>query len=320
MRESFQPGNSVFDQVLQKAEAENSWFTRENILTAIEAISRQYLQEEALESWLAAYPDLPVKRQRRVGLIMAGNIPLVGFHDFLCGLFSGHKIYLKLSSKDTVLFEYVLNQMYAAVPELQDDVQAVERLVAPEAIIATGSNTTSAYFQRYFGHLPHIFRGHRNSVAVLSGQETEQELVELGRDIFTYFGLGCRNVAKLLVPESYPVANLADYWKKFQYVIFHNKYRNNYDYYRAMFLINKMEHIATSLILMREDVSPASPVAVLHYETYRDAAAQKEALDRDASAIQCIVGRGYLAFGQSQYPSLFDYADGVDTMSFLSGL
>ncbi|MCS6916132.1 MAG: acyl-CoA reductase [Chitinophagales bacterium] len=317
--ERLQPGYAPFAQAMEQAEAANPWFTRDNIQLAAEAI-RSLLRPEALRSWLAAYPRLPVLRPRRLGLVLAGNIPLVGFHDFLCAFLSGHHLFLKLSSKDSVLFSFVLQELDELIPGLNQTVHVVERLADAEAVIATGSNTTSAYFRRYFGKVPHILRGHRNAAAILSGEETPDELAALGRDVFSYFGLGCRNVSKLLLPKGYPVAILSDYWQDYQHVIFHNKYRNNYDYYRAVFLINRVEHTAGPLVLLRNEPTLASPVAVLHYEFYEDEQALTAILQRDAPQLQCLVGRRHIPFGRAQFPTLTDYADGVDTLQFLSQL
>lgn len=309
-----------FMQAVQEAGAANAWFTEENVLLAAEAIRSRYLQAAALQQWLSQYPALPAARPRRLGLILAGNIPLVGFHDVLCAVVSGHEVQVKLSSQDSVLFRFVLGELEALAPELMRRIQVVERLQQPEAVIATGANVTLTHFRRYFGGIPNILRGHRNGVAVLTGSETAEELAALGRDIFSYFGLGCRNVAKLLVPAGYDLTTLFPHWQAYNHIIFHNKYRNNYDYYRAVFLINKMAHLEGPMVLLREDPLPSSPIAVLHYEYYTNRESLESILHRDAAAVQCVVGQGRTPFGQSQFPALNDYADGVDTMQFLSRL
>ncbi|MCD6063408.1 MAG: hypothetical protein K0R82_1319 [Flavipsychrobacter sp.] len=305
------------EAVCQRAIAMNAWFTPEHVEMAIRNIARNFLQKDQLAKWIAAY-DLP-KTAKTVGIVMAGNIPLVGFHDFLCGFISGHKLLIKLSSKDEVLIAHIIRKMVEWEPSVAEQVHIAERLKNCDAYIATGSNNTARYFEQYFAKYPHIIRKNRTSVAVLDGTETEEELQLLANDIFSYFGLGCRNVTQVRVPKDYDPTKLMDAFKPFESLVDHNKYKNNFDYYLAIYLLNRVHHLTNNSVLLVENASPFSAVSVVHYWRYDD----KDQLAKELSEsqdIQCVVGHGFMPFGNAQCPGLSDYSDGIDTMAFLCSL
>lgn len=315
--EYMQSGDEAWQNAKVWAKNRNAWFDDENIEQAITGITGRFLQEDALQKWAQQYPA-PAAR-KIVGIVMAGNIPLVGFHDFLCGFISGHILHIKLSSKDDILLSHLVNKLAEWQPEISELVIFADNLKGCDAYIATGSNNTARYFEQYFGKYPHIIRRNRTSVAVLSGNETAQDLHNLGKDIFSYYGLGCRNVTKVFLPEGYDINLLLDGLKAYSDIIHHHKYKNNYDYYLAIYLLNKVPYISNDFLLMVENKEPFSAVAVLHYEYYADKAALIEDLQSDDN-IQCVVDNHNIRYGYSQFPTLSDYADGVDTMMFLSTL
>jgi hypothetical protein len=250
---------------------------------------------------------------------MAGNIPLVGFHDFLCVFIAGHKALIKPSSKDETLIRHITETLMDWNEEIKDLVQFETMLKNCDAYIATGSNNSAGYFEYYFKKYPHIIRRNRTSVAILTGEETKEELEMLADDVFLYFGLGCRNVTKIYVPEKYDFIPLLDALKKYDRFADHHKYKNNYDYYLAIHLLNKKFYMSTASILLIEDPSVFSPISQLNYEYYTDVDELTASL-KDNSSIQCIVGKNFVPFGQSQRPTISDYADGVDTLQFLARL
>lgn len=250
---------------------------------------------------------------------MAGNIPLVGFHDFLCGFVSGHELFLKLSSKDEVLLKHLIEKLYSWHPELENEIHIADNLKNCDAYIATGSNNTARYFEQYFGKYPNIIRRNRTSVAILEGDETEDELNALAKDVFTYYGLGCRNVTQVCVPKGYQFDKLLDVFAEDKDLIHHHKYKNNFDYHLAIYLLNKVPCLTNDMVLLVENELPFSAVSVLHYRYYTDMKALVKELEA-SNDIQTIVGRGFTPFGTSQQPSLSEYADGADTMKFLSEL
>jgi hypothetical protein len=250
---------------------------------------------------------------------MAGNIPLVGFHDFLCGFISGHKLLLKLSSKDTVLMAHLIKKLSEWEPAVLRQVHTAEMLKGCDAYIATGTNNTARYFEQYFGKYPHIIRRNRTSVAVLDGTESDEELSALGRDIFTYFGLGCRNVTQICVPQGYDFTPLLRTLEAYRGFVDHNKYRNNYDYHLALYLLNRVPYLDNGSLLLVENSLPFSAVSVLHYRYYDDPEAILNEF-RGSPDIQAVIGHDAIPFGTAQRPGLNDYADGVDTMAFLCGL
>jgi hypothetical protein len=299
------------------AERMNAWFTAEHVAHAVASIVKEFLAPGKLAEWLSGY-SLPMT-PKTAGIVMAGNIPLVGFHDFLCGFMSGHNLMLKLSSKDEVLIRHILMWLAKQEPAVLQQISIAERLNGCDAYIATGSNNTARYFEQYFGKYPHIIRQNRTSVAVLDGTETDEELALLADDVYLYYGLGCRNVTQVCVPQEYSFERLLSIFTKYDYYSDLNKYKNNYDYHLALYLLNRVPYMSNPALLMVENELPFSAVSVLHYKYYDD----KEKLAAQLAAsndIQAITGHGFTPFGKLQQPSLSDYADGVDTMAFLCSL
>lgn len=306
--------------VKQRAYVQNGWFTPEFIDLAINNICQYYLDKSNLEEWLAKYPGFGKPTQRKkVGIVAAGNIPLVGFHDWLTGFLSGHDIRIKLSSKDNVLLPHLLNKLQEWFPETAECTSIQDMLKDCDAYIATGSNNSARYFNYYFAKYPHIIRRNRTSVAVLQGNETKEELLALADDVMLYFGLGCRNVTKVYVPEGYELGPLLEALTKYAYMADHNKYKNNFDYNLALFLLNTTPCLTNDSILLQENESLFSPISVLHYGYYSNREELEEQLRKNED-LQCLVARDAIPFGQAQKPSLNDYADGVDTAAFLLSL
>ncbi len=303
--------------VKERAAYANPWFTPEHIDLAITHIAENYLDINKLQNWINSY-TLPVSSVK-TGIVTAGNIPLVGFHDFLCGVMSGHNLLLKLSSKDEVLLSHLIEKLISWEPELAAQIQIADNLKNCQAYIATGSNNTSRYFEQYFGKYPHIIRRNRTSVAILEGDESEAELKELAKDVFTYFGLGCRNVTQVCVPQGYDFNLLLETFAGYDHLMLHHKYKNNYDYHLAIYLLNKVPYLTNGSLLLVENSLPFSAVSVLHYRHYEDMRALAHEL-QESGNIQTLVGRGFTPFGSAQNPELNEYADGVDTMAFLCSL
>ncbi len=304
----------------------NAWFTPESVLGAVKAIGSM-LKSDDLMSWLNRY-ELPQKEEsKRIGLILAGNIPLVGFHDVLSVLVTGNFALIKSSSQDARLIKYVLQMLVDIEPTLKNNYSIVDRLEKFDAVIATGSNNTSRYFEYYFGKVPNIIRKNRSSVALLTGEETKEQLFKLGYDIFDYYGLGCRNVSKVLVPKGYIFNFFFESIEEYNLIINHHKYNNNYDYNKSIYLVNSDKHFDNGFLLLKEDKKLTSPLAVLYYEYYDDLQSAQTLLQQESDNIQCIVTsvpldikNQVVSFGMSQQPALWDYADGVDTMAFLTAL
>lgn len=313
-------GSEQWQAIVEKASQMNGWFIPEFIHTASTAIAQQMLQADKLTAWAQQY-HIPAENPKpvNVGVVMAGNIPLVGFHDFLCVFMAGHRQTIKLSSKDDVLLRHLVQQMIAWEPAVAEYVSFAELLKNCDAYIATGSNNTARYFDYYFGRFPHIVRRNRTSVAILTGNETIQELEKLADDVYLYFGLGCRNVTKLYLPEGYDFLPLLDTFKKYNYLADHHKYKNNYDYVLATMIINKHYYMTNGSILLLESKPVFSPISQLNYEFYTDKATVLESLQQNED-IQAITGKDHIPFGDAQQPTLTDYADGVDTMQFLLAL
>jgi len=316
-----------FDRLVKTAHRHNGWFTEENVRHAIGSIAG-CLKAKSIKKWVGNYRG-EIKDQNsryRVGVVMAGNIPLVGFHDMLCVLMSGNVFVGKTSSKDGRLLQEVAEVLVEIDPSFKTCIEFSEGpLENINAMIATGSNNTSRYFEYYFGKYPNIIRKNRNSIAVLDGTETQDELRALGRDIFQYFGLGCRNVSKLFVPAGYDFDNFLKAIYEFKNVLNNNKYANNYDYNKAMLLMNQVKLLENGFLLLNENDALTSPVATLNYEYYPDDKVLMDRLRGDLGNIQCIVSKNgniknSISFGTTQQPELWDYADGVDTMKFLIGL
>jgi hypothetical protein len=310
-----------FESLAESARLENPWFTKENIRMSLTGI-REYLREEELIQWTSQYSLEPVQ-QKTIALVMAGNIPLVGFHDFLCVLIGGNNVQIKLSSKDSKLIKYLVNYLERIEPSFLGGITFKERLEGFDAIIATGSDNSARYFEYYFGKYPNIIRKNRTSCAILTGEESDQEITSLGVDIFSYFGLGCRNVSKLYVPNDYDFIKLLSRLESFKEVIHHHKYCNNYDYQKSILLVNGVKHLDNGFLLLQENEKLVSPISVLYYEQYSDDSDLRNKLKVNAEKIQCVVGKekpAEIPFGQAQYPKVWDYADQIDTLKFLSEL
>lgn len=315
-----------FKHVLQQASLNNEWFTLENILFSIKNIADS-LSEQNLNKWLNKYPEIETYNQsKNVALIMAGNIPLVGFHDLLSTLISGHKAIVKLSSKDDVLLKAIAELLYQINPEFKNYIHFTdERLKDFDAVIATGSNNSAQYFEYYFGKYPNIIRKNRNSVAVISGKETKEELELLADDIFMYFGLGCRNVSKLYIPDDLDLDKIFKAVYHYKDIIKHNKYANNYTYNRSVYMMNKIDFFENGFMILKEDMGMSSPISVVFYERYSNLETVKQRLELDKNQIQCVVSgikdfAQQVNFGEAQNPQLWDYADNVDTLKFLLSL
>jgi len=315
----------------RKAHAANGWFTPEFITLAVRGIAAEYLQRDKLRAWTAKYgvgegpPD-----PRTVGLTMAGNIPLVGFHDCLSVFLSGHRQLIKPSAKDDILIRHLVQHLATLEPAVAEKIAFAERLAGCDAYIATGSNNSARYFEYYFARYPHIIRRNRTSVAWLTGEESLQELDALADDVYQYFGLGCRNVTQLYVPENYDFLSLLQAFRKYNYLSQLSKYKHNYDYQLTLLILNKKAYMSNESILLTEDGSPFSPISVLNYRYYRPGEPLPPPVSGNDPDIQCVVGSTGLAagtlpgpvipFGRAQQPRLEDYADGVDTLQFLKSL
>jgi hypothetical protein len=323
LRDALIAGNSrnqflQLETLINNQHFSNPWFSPENVREAISSIANE-LTEENLIKWTAFYPALKENKEPvKVGVIMAGNIPLVGFHDFLSVLISGHNIIVKTSSKDADLILYISEILCSVNPEFKTKIEFTDStLNGFDAVIATGSNNSSRYFEYYFGKYPNIIRKNRNSVAILEGDETKEELESLGKDIFSYYGLGCRNVSRLFLPEGYDVGSLQKNWELYSGCIGNAKYANNYDFNKAVYLVNKEKFIDSGFLLMKEEDKLSSPVSVVYYTFYKSETALKHQTDALNEKIQCIIGKKHIPFGKAQSPKLWDYADGIDTIDFL---
>lgn len=309
-----------FNKLINHVHLYNGWFTPAMVRKALAGI-RTWLHAEILENWLARYPQQKPVTVKTVAVIMAGNIPLVGFHDALCVLITGNRLMAKFSSDDNVLMPFLLKYLVQIEPGFDALVRiANDRMTDFDAVIATGSNNSARYFEQYFGKYPHIIRKNRTSVAVISGKESAAELTALGHDIFDYYGLGCRNVSKLYIPKGYDLDLFFGAIYGFNEVIHHKKYGNNYDYHKALYLMNQDKLVENGFLALKEDRSLFSPVGILHYEYYDNAEAVEKDLAKHSDEIQCVAGAGHLPFGETQSPKVDDYADGVDTMAFITGL
>ncbi|EGV44856.1 acyl-CoA reductase [Bizionia argentinensis JUB59] len=309
-----------FKHQIKLAQEHNAWFNKENLIFAFNGWSKS-LTESNINNWLENY-SFNEFTPKKVAIIMAGNIPLVGFHDFLSVLISGHDVVVKQSSNDKQLLPFLAKYVESVEPEFKGKITfTIEKLDKFDAVIATGSDNTGRYFEYYFRNKPSIIRKNRNSLAVLSGEETLEELEALSEDIFRYYGLGCRNVSKLLVPKGYDFQNFFKAMYKWHPIIHQNKYANNYDYNKAVYLMSEFEMLENGFLMIKEDSSYSSPIATMFYEYYENSNALKEKLKADSDKIQCVVSKGLLAdeipFGQTQNPQLWDYADNVDTIAFL---
>jgi hypothetical protein len=309
------------DQVAQK----NPWFTPDNTKLALDGISK-FLDTNTLTTWTANKDYLlNPTHPRHVGVAMAGNIPLAGFHDFLCVLIAGHNLHAKLSSQDSVLISFLADVLREEEPEFTSCISFQERLNGVDAVIATGGDNTSRYFEYYFRNIPHIIRKNRSSCAVIMGEEDQHQLTSLGQDVFSYFGLGCRNVSKLFVPEQYSFIPLLDSWDRYKEVSNHHKYANNYDYQKSILLVNQVPFLDNGFVMLTEHANLVSPISTLFFEYYKDLPDLHARMQLHQDKIQCIASanawfNGSVSFGQAQYPEVNDYADKVDTLQFLSVL
>jgi hypothetical protein len=309
-----------WQEVKEKASRENGWFIPAFVELSTNHIAQSFLQKDLLKKWVSEYQLTDINPSpKKVGIVMAGNIPLVGFHDLLAVFISGHIAFIKTSSKDDVLIKHLVAKLTEWDTAIEQLIQFGEMLKGCDAYIATGSNNSAGYFEYYFARFPHIIRRNRTSVAILTGNETATELEKLADDVYFYFGLGCRNVTKLYVPEGYDFISLINTFKKYDHLADHHKYKNNYDYNLALHLLNKKYYMSNPSLLLVEDPSLFSPISQLNYEFYSKADKLTDTL-KTRPELQCIVGKGFIPFGQSQFPAVSDYADGVDTLQFLSKL
>jgi hypothetical protein len=321
------PENELLAAHVHRSSVHNPWFTTENQWTMLRSIASEYLEAGKLANWLANYPvSTLAHRPRKIGIVMAGNLPLVGFHDWLCVFASGNQAQVKLSEKDPFLFPYIVSLLEKIAPRTARSTVFVEKLQDFDAVIATGSNNTARYFEEYFGRFPHIIRRNRNSVAILTGSESDAEITALGHDIFQYFGLGCRNVSKVIVPEGYNPEHLLEVLHSYREIILHEKYKHNFDYNFALYSINRVPFKINGCLILVENPSLKSRIGVLHYAHYKNQSELAAELQEQQEQIQCIVGQSgvvqlpVIPFGKSQSPALTDYADHVDTMQFLLGI
>ncbi len=316
--------DDFFDEMTHKivnAVHHNGWFTEKSVLFSIQQWSN-LLKESNLSNWVLQY-NLEKVNSKTVGIIMAGNIPLVGFHDFLSVLISGHKVLVRQSSNDNQLLPLLSSYLIAIEPNFETYISFTnEKFKNFDAVIATGSNNTSRYFEHYFGNVPNIIRKNRNSLAVLTGNETIQQLEALGEDIFRYFGLGCRSVSKLMVPKGYDFDVFFRAIYSYQDIIKETKYANNYDYNKAVYLMSNYKLLENGFLMIKEDENYGSPIATLFYETYESNEALLKKLELNKEKIQCIVGQNLpyetVDFGKTQHPQLSDYADSIDIIEFLA--
>lgn len=298
----------------------NGWFTEKEVKNSFKSWGKQ-LSLQNLEKWIKSYALDDIQSNKKVGIIMAGNIPLVGFHDYLCCYVAGYKSKIKLSSDDDKLFPAILNILnHFDNTVIKRSEIVIAQLKNIDGVIATGSNNSSRYFEQYFGKYPNIIRKSRTSVAIIAGTESEEELQGLANDVFAFYGLGCRNVTKVFLPKGYDLDNLFRAFFPFQYVSENNKYANNYDYHKAVFIMEQYDLLENGFLIMKEDQSLHSPIGTLYYEYYTDASAIQEYLKQFDENIQCIVSKNHIPFGKAQNPELWDYADNIDTMNFLLGL
>lgn len=308
------------DSTIKLAEAKNPWFTQDNIDFALSGITT-WLQADSVKSWISKY-KVTTSNSKQIGVVMAGNIPLVGIHDAICVLMSGHSLKAKLSSQDDVLIPMLFNELIKINPAFSNKIEFVEKLSQFDGVIATGSDNTSRYFEYYFSKVPHLIRKNRTSIAILNGDESSETIRLLADDIFRYFGLGCRNVSKIYIPTGYDISKLFPDLDKYHNLTDHHKYHNNYYYHKSILLVNQIPHFDTGFALFRESPDLVSPIGTVFYEYYNNEKDLSNQLRPLISKIQCIVSNSSLygantSFGQAQHPQIGDYADQVDTMDFL---
>lgn len=314
---------TFFNELNQKIDSAvhyNGWFTRENVMFSLDQWSKA-LSPQQLDQWLDGY-SFRTTGPKTVAVVMAGNIPLVGFHDFISVLLAGHRVLVKLSSNDNQLLPMISDVLGHIAPVYQDRIRFTsEKLEGFDAVIATGSNNTARYFEYYFSGVPNIIRKNRNSVAILSGEESREDLETLGEDIFRYYGLGCRNVSKIFVPQTYEFKDFFEAIYPWNPIIHQAKYANNYDYNKAVYLMSEFPLLDNGFLILKEDTGLGSPIATLFYERYSNPDQLKGRLEKEQDQLQCVVRnvpkKGEVLMGQTQQPKLWDYADQVDTLEFL---
>jgi hypothetical protein len=330
LRDNFNYNSKDWYSAKNLARIQNPWFTEASMETALKSIFTYILDDSTLQAIEQTYSsDLNPPRKHQVGLILAGNIPFVGWHDILSVFLSGHIAIVKTSSKDTTLINYLVSKMIEIDPRVAERIQFRDRLNGADAYIATGSDNSVRYFEHYIGKYPSIIRKNRNSIAILDGKETEKDLLSLGEDVFSFFGLGCRNVSKVYFPKGYDFKPLMGIWHDaYKEIVLHNHYKNNFDYCYTMYLLNKMEFYMNGCILITPDHRLSSRISMLHYEHYDSIADLRQNIEDLKDQIQCIVAcesirieiPHAIPFGTAQHPGFFDFADGVDTMQFLTSL
>ncbi len=314
------------DEILVESYKQNPWFTPENGRMALDSIRHQFLQKDLLQDWVGSYSINNTTKRKKIGLVLAGNIPAVGFHDILAVFLSDNISMIKYSSKDQVIIPYIIQKLKEMDERTSPYFIEVERLKDFDAVIATGGNNTSRYFEYYFSNVPNIIRKNRNGIGVIKGDESENDLYQMGFDIFSYFGLGCRNVSKVFLPKEYEIQKLLPIWDRHSEIIHHNKYKNNYDYNLALYILNKEGFLQSNCLLLKKDENVASRIASLHYSYYSGLEGLRNEIISKMDEIQCIVcvngleGLGTLRPGTTQKPGLYQYADSIDTMQFLSRL
>jgi hypothetical protein len=317
--------NNKYTNLINKAVAQNRWFTIDSIQTSFKAIAES-LQKHKIEQWLKNYNLSNNNKPKTIGVVMAGNIPLVGFHDLLCVLISGNNILAKLSSKDMFLYQIIKNILVETDLAYKDKILFTENILKNiDAVIATGSDNSARYFEYYFKKYPNIIRHNRNSLAIITGDETQNELEDIADDIFTYFGLGCRNVSFLFVPENYNFNNLFKAFEKYKFISEHTKYFNNYEYQKAVMLMNQSKFSDNGFVILKEADLLSSPIGVINFKYYKTKDDIDNYIITNKNKIQCIVSKQKFEFktynpGTAQHPELWDYADNIDTMNFLINL
>ena len=316
-----------FNNEVLKSRHHNPWFTMNNLIHAIRSIADSITYDN-LTAFVSNYdPGSQIRLQpSNVGVVMAGNIPAVGFHDFLCVLISGNSFVGKCSSNDQFLLPAIAQALIKIEPGFEGLIHFCDdKLTGFNAVIATGSNNTSRYFDYYFAKYPNIIRKNRNGVGVITGDETIRDIEDLAKDIFIYFGLGCRNISKIYIPEGYNPTRLFEGFNGWDWLANNHKYRNNYDYYRSIFMINIEPFFDNGFVLLREEQNISSPVSVINYDYYKDINDVNNRIKMNSDKIQCVVSidrdvSAAIPPGTAQSPGLADFADGIDTMEFCLGL
>lgn len=317
LREELSADSEWLKTLCHQAYINNGWFEEREVKTALDYWSH-VLNQNTIETWVTDYAY--TKSSKKVGLILAGNIPMVGFHDILATILSGHHALIKLSSSDNVIIPTLIDKLKEYCPGISEHLTLADRLKGHEAAIATGSNNSTRYFKSYFEHLPNVIRGNKTGIAILTGEETGEDLNGLMRDYFTYFGLGCRNVTKLYLPVDFDLNKIFEASTAFPYLMDNKKYANNYTYHKALMMLERRDVLDNDLILLTPNPSLYSPVSVLNYEYYKSEDELNKSIEQNLNQIQCVVGLNHRKLGSAQSPKLDDYADGVNTLDFLSNL